>query len=104
MNRRMFIIALTATMGGLSLANAQQRKLVVGVEAANKPFIYAQDGKYGGFSYDLWVEIAKDLNITYDLQAMDFSAPTTWRGPVSWFPQTAKSVRSTISPVNGWHP
>ena len=58
----------------VGLAHAQQPTLVVGVDSDNKPFIFTRDGNFVGFSYDLWVEVAKDLKLAYKIQPMQFSA------------------------------
>ena len=74
MNRRALIAVIFAAIFGANLALADQKSIVVGAEASNKPFVFTQDGKYTGFSYDLWVEMAKEMNVSYELRAMDFSA------------------------------
>lgn len=74
MRRRTFIAASIAVGLGANLANAEQKRLVVGIDVANKPFIFTRNGSYTGFSYDVWVEVAKVIGVTYELRAMDFSS------------------------------
>lgn len=49
------------------------KTLVVGCDTNFMPFEFKQDGKYVGFDIDFWDAIAKDLNLTYKLQPMDFN-------------------------------
>jgi glutamine transport system substrate-binding protein len=70
----MLIAAMLVTAVGARLARAEQKLVVVGTEVANKPFIFKKDGGFTGFSYDLWVEVAKEINVGYKVQTMDFSA------------------------------
>lgn len=74
MNRRTLIAAMFATAVGARFARAEQKQIIVGTEVANKPFIFTQDGRYTGFSYDLWVQVAKEIGVVYKVQTMDFSA------------------------------
>lgn len=52
---------------------ARSEDLVVATDTAFVPFEYKQGDTYVGFDIDLWAEIAKDLNVTYRLQPMDFN-------------------------------
>jgi glutamine transport system substrate-binding protein len=74
MKRRTLIAAMLACLVGAQFAYAEQKQVIVGTEIANKPFVFTRDDKYTGFSYDLWVEIAKEIGVTYQIRAMDFSA------------------------------
>lgn len=74
MNRRTFVIATAFSIFGAQLAFAEPKRVVVGIDVANKPFIFTRDGSYTGFSHDLWVEVAKEIGVTYELRAMDFSS------------------------------
>ena len=62
---------ITAAMFATTAANA--RKLVVATDTAFVPFEYKDGDKYVGFDIDLWDAIAKDLNLDYKLQPMDFN-------------------------------
>jgi glutamine transport system substrate-binding protein len=74
MKRRTFVITAALGIFGAKFAFAEQKKAVVGIDVANKPFIFTRDGSYTGFSHDLWVEVAKEIGLTYDFRAMDFSS------------------------------
>ncbi|RUZ75210.1 transporter substrate-binding domain-containing protein [Mesorhizobium sp. M7A.F.Ca.US.006.01.1.1] len=74
MRRRTLIAAMLASVIGANFAYAEQKQVVVGTDIANKPFIFTRDGKNTGFSYDLWVEVAKEIGVSYEIQPMDFSA------------------------------
>ncbi len=73
MKRRIFLTALAATLFAGSTFAADQH-VTVGLEPANKPFIFSSGGEYTGFSYDLWVEIAKEAGLKFEAKSMDFSA------------------------------
>ena len=78
MIKRKLIAALTslsvAMLVPLSNASAQQdRELVVAVDTAFVPFEFKHGDTYTGFDVDLWDALAKELNIKYRLQPMDFN-------------------------------
>lgn len=77
MGRRSFLLSLMAvTLFGSAAAVAPaqaESKLTVGVDTSFMPFEFKQGDKYVGFDIDLWSEIAKDLNLKYTLQPMDFA-------------------------------
>jgi glutamine transport system substrate-binding protein len=74
MKRRPLIATMIASMVTVNVASAEQKKILVGVEASDKPFVFMHNGKYTGFSYDLWVVLAKEIGIKFKIQAMNFSA------------------------------
>ncbi|WP_366922396.1 glutamine ABC transporter substrate-binding protein GlnH [Metallumcola ferriviriculae] len=51
-------------------------KLVVGVDTSFVPFEFRNEetGNYEGFDIDMWAEIAKRLEVDYELSPMDFNA------------------------------
>lgn len=55
--------------GGLVSA----KELVIGCDTNFMPFEFKEGDKYVGFDIDLWDAIAKDLNVQYKLQPMDFN-------------------------------
>lgn len=68
------LIGLSATMfGSISTAAAQGKELVVATDTAFVPFEFKQGSTYTGFDIDLWAAIAKELNLKYKLQPMDFN-------------------------------
>ncbi len=77
MARRTFLMSLiAATLFASTVAIAPARAddtLTVGVDTSFMPFEFKQGDKYVGFDIDLWSEIAKDLNVKYTLQPMDFA-------------------------------
>lgn len=54
-------------------ANAAEKQLIVATDTAFVPFEFKQDGKYTGFDVQLWEAIAKQANLDYKLQPMDFN-------------------------------
>lgn len=66
----------TALIGSIwaKFARAEQAPVTVGVDSDNKPFIFTRDGKFVGFSFDLWVEIAQESKLGYKIAPMEFSA------------------------------
>ncbi len=48
------------------------KQLIVATDTAFVPFEYKDGDKYVGFDIDMWDAIAKDLNLDYKLQPMDF--------------------------------
>lgn len=66
------IATALAILTASSFTYAQE--LRVGVDTAFVPFEFkGKDGKYTGFDVDLWAEIAKRLNLDYELVPMDFN-------------------------------
>ncbi|GAA3995729.1 glutamine ABC transporter substrate-binding protein GlnH [Comamonas faecalis] len=63
-------LAITLAM---PMAQAADKTLVVATDTAFVPFEFKQDGKYTGFDIQLWEAIAKQANLTYKLQPMDFN-------------------------------
>ncbi|HTK00122.1 MAG TPA: glutamine ABC transporter substrate-binding protein GlnH [Bordetella sp.] len=49
------------------------KQLVVATDTAFVPFEFKQGSAYTGFDIDLWAAIAKQLNLNYKLQPMDFN-------------------------------
>lgn len=74
MKRRTLLASMVAFAVATGVSHAEEKKLVVGVDVANKPFVFTQDNNYTGFSYDVWVEVAKEMGTAYELRAMDFSS------------------------------
>lgn len=65
--------ASAALLGAVSTASAQGKELVVATDTAFVPFEFKQGNTYTGFDIDLWAAIAKELNLKYKLQPMDFN-------------------------------
>jgi len=59
--------------GAVSTAAAQDKELIVATDTAFVPFEFKQGSTYTGFDIDLWAAIAKELNLKYKLQPMDFN-------------------------------
>ncbi len=49
------------------------KELVIGTDTNFMPFEFKKGDKYVGFDIDLWAAIARELNLTYRLQPMDFN-------------------------------
>jgi len=70
-----------AVLAGMSVAvcalapsaSAQARELIVATDTAFVPFEFKQGSAYTGFDVELWAAIAKELNLQYKLQPMDFN-------------------------------
>jgi len=60
-------------IGAVSTASAQDKELIVATDTAFVPFEFKQGSTYTGFDIDLWAAIAKELNLKYKLQPMDFN-------------------------------
>ena len=60
-------------IGAASTAAAQDKELIVATDTAFIPFEFKQGNTYTGFDVDLWAAIAKELNLKYKLQPMDFN-------------------------------
>lgn len=74
----LLMVALAACGGGgeeKDQAAAPAEKMIVGCDASFVPFesLNQETGEYEGFDIDMWAEIAKDLNLEYELQPMDFN-------------------------------
>lgn len=68
------LVGLSVAMfGAVSGAQAQGKELVVATDTAFVPFEFKQGNAYVGFDIDLWAAIAKELNLKYKLQPMDFN-------------------------------
>jgi glutamine transport system substrate-binding protein len=66
--------AAVAWFAAVAPAAAQSGKqLVVATDTAFVPFEFKQGSSYTGFDIDLWAAIAKQLNLNYKLQPMDFN-------------------------------
>ncbi|MFY0989479.1 glutamine ABC transporter substrate-binding protein GlnH [Halomonas sp. C05BenzN] len=64
-----------AAAAALSLAAvaAHADRLVVATDTAFVPFEFMQDGEYVGFDIDMWKVISDELELEYELRAMDFN-------------------------------
>ena len=60
-------------IGAASTAVAQDKELIVATDTAFVPFEFKQGSTYTGFDIDLWAAVAKELNLKYKLQPMDFN-------------------------------
>jgi len=60
-------------IGAATTAVAQDKELIVATDTAFIPFEFKQGSTYTGFDIDLWAAIAKELNLKYKLQPMDFN-------------------------------
>src|SRR5690625_2611294 len=49
------------------------KDLLVAVDTAFVPFEFRQGDEYVGFDIDIWDAIAQELDVTYELQPMDFN-------------------------------
>jgi glutamine transport system substrate-binding protein len=56
-----------------AVAQSSGKELVVATDTAFVPFEFKQGSTYTGFDIDLWAAIAKQLNLKYKLQPMDFN-------------------------------
>ncbi|QEA13410.1 glutamine ABC transporter substrate-binding protein GlnH [Comamonas sp. NLF-7-7] len=65
-------VALAMTLA-MPVTHAADKTLVVATDTAFVPFEFKQDGKYTGFDIQLWEAIAKQANLEYKLQPMDFN-------------------------------
>lgn len=66
-------LLVLATCVFLAAGVASAKDLVVGCDTNFMPFEFKEGDKYVGFDIDLWDAIAKDLNLKYKLQPMDFN-------------------------------
>ncbi len=60
--------------GFLGVSSAQARDLSVAFLSDLQPFGFIENNKHVGFDLDLWAEIAKDLDVKYEIISMDFGA------------------------------
>ena len=67
------LVGLSLALTGASAVQAQGKELVVATDTAFVPFEFKQGNTYTGFDVDLWAAIAKELNLKYKLQPMDFA-------------------------------
>jgi glutamine transport system substrate-binding protein len=76
MKRRAFVASISAALSAPGFLRAEEapKRLVVGTDTSNKPFVFVRDGGFAGFSYDLWDQIAKEIKASYSMRSMDFSA------------------------------
>jgi glutamine transport system substrate-binding protein len=67
-------VFLIVMLTGFAILNSlQAESLIVGCEKDLKPFVFVgNDGRYTGFEIDVWDEVAKILNVTYELRPMAF--------------------------------
>lgn len=74
-NKIKAVLAGAALVMALPAASvmAQGKTLVVATDTAFVPFEFKQNGVYTGFDIDLWAAIAKQANLNYELQPMDFN-------------------------------
>jgi glutamine transport system substrate-binding protein len=74
MKRRTLLASLLAGVVAASFASAAMAKeLIVGTDTSFMPFEFKQGNAYVGFDIDLWKAIAKDQNLQFRLQPMDFA-------------------------------
>lgn len=75
MMKRKFAAVLMglSLMGAVATAAAQDKELIVATDTAFIPFEFKQGNTYTGFDIDLWAAIAKELDLKYKLQPMDFN-------------------------------
>ncbi|ARP90534.1 glutamine ABC transporter substrate-binding protein GlnH [Bordetella genomosp. 9] len=75
---------LAAAIAGVSMAwfaiaspasaqSSSGKELVVATDTAFVPFEFKQGNTYTGFDIDLWTAIAKELNLKFRFQPMDFN-------------------------------
>lgn len=68
------LVGMSVAAVGSSVAYAQEgRPLVVAVDTAFVPFEFKQGNEYVGFDIDLWAALAKQMNVKYKIQPMDFN-------------------------------
>lgn len=73
MKHFMKILLVVALLTSMTVGMAHAKELVVGVDANFMPFEFKIDGKLTGFDVELWDAIAKDLDLKYQWQTMDFN-------------------------------
>ncbi len=68
------IVATALIVSCLAGAGLAKDKLIVATDTNFKPFSFRNDqGVYTGFDVDFWAAIAKEMNLDYKLQPMDFN-------------------------------
>jgi len=68
------LVGISVAAVGSGVAYAQEgRPLVVAVDTAFVPFEFKQGNEYVGFDIDLWAALAKQMNVKYKIQPMDFN-------------------------------
>jgi glutamine transport system substrate-binding protein len=68
------LIGMSVSVFMMTPASAQSGKqLVVATDTAFVPFEFKEGNRYTGFDVELWAAIAKELNLQYKLQPMDFN-------------------------------
>jgi glutamine transport system substrate-binding protein len=74
MNIKKLLVILSSAplilIGGKAWAAPE---LLIATDASNVPFEFRDGDHYSGFDIDLLAAIAKDIGVTYKLQAMDFN-------------------------------
>src|SRR5690606_17450250 len=74
MKLRQLMFAAVAVLSATALTQASRAAdLVVATDTAFVPFEFKEGDKYVGFDIDMWDEIAKEIDVTYELQPMDFN-------------------------------
>ena len=69
-----WVIGMSLVAGGAGVAQAQEgRALIVAVDTALAPFEFKQGNEYVGFDIDLWAALAREMNVTYKIQPIDFN-------------------------------
>jgi glutamine transport system substrate-binding protein len=67
------ILGLLAGCGTPDGDLTAKKEWVVGCDTNFMPFEFKRDGEYVGFDIDLWQAVAKELDLKYRLQPMDFN-------------------------------
>jgi glutamine transport system substrate-binding protein len=82
MLNKKFVAAVAVAAASISIAwfaipgtaaAQSDRTLVIATDTAFVPFEFKQGDTYTGFDIDLWKAIAKELNLKYKFQPMDFN-------------------------------
>jgi glutamine transport system substrate-binding protein len=74
--RRIIIIMVVVALclSCLSESGLAKNKYIVATDTNFKPFSFkSAEGVYTGFDVEFWAAIAKEMNIDYKLQPMDFN-------------------------------
>ncbi len=72
--KSLFNLSLAVFVLIFSVSDYAADKLIVALDTAFFPFAFKHNDHYVGFDIDLWAAAAKELNISYVLKPMDFSA------------------------------
>ncbi|OZI34955.1 glutamine ABC transporter substrate-binding protein GlnH [Bordetella genomosp. 10] len=67
------VLSVTWFAAAAPAAAQSGKQLVVATDTAFVPFEFKQGNAYTGFDIELWAAIAKELNLNYRLQPMDFN-------------------------------